>query len=224
MKSCFQVLKLAVVLWPTTLSAAAAADCTPSVTEAFEKLRASKAFRMETRIVNAQGKLNMTVDYMPPDRMHQKIRLDEQPQEMELIVIGEKAWSNQGQGWVALPDNFSAEVAKQVKTTLAGATKVEAAYACRSDETMEGKTVAAYEAELKPPAEEEPVRKPAAAADKPEAPKGPANKQTLYVDKATGLPLRNVVTDGSDASKRLFDGWFRTAVDIAIEPPVTVTR
>ena len=52
-------------------------------------------------------------------------------------------------------------------------------------------------------------------------PAGPANKQTLYIDKETGLPVRNVVTDGKDASKRLFDGWFRMASGIAIEPPKT---
>ncbi len=81
---------------------------------------------------------------------------------------------------VALPENFSTEVAKQVKTTLAGATKVEASYFCRSDETMEGKTVAAYESELKAgPAEEKVGAMP---KDKPVA-SGPPNKQTLYVDK-----------------------------------------
>jgi hypothetical protein len=197
---------------------AAVADCTTPVKDAFEKLRTSKSFRMETKIVNPQGKLSMTVDYMPPDRMHQKIRLDDSPQEMELIVIGEQAWSNQGQGWVPLPKNFSEEVSKQVKTTLAGATKVEASYACKTEETMDGKKVAAYEAELKvAPADEKVGAKP---NDKPEA-SGPANKQTLYVDTSTGLPLRNIVTDGKDPSKRLFDGWFRTAADISIEPPAT---
>jgi hypothetical protein len=175
---------------------------------------------METQITNAQGKLTMTVDYMPPDRMHQKVRLDDQPQEMELIVIGAQAWSNQGQGWVALPENFSAEVSKQLATTLAGATKVEAVYNCRSDETLDGKTVATYESKLAPPSEE---KAGSTSADKAAAPLATANTQTLYVDKTSGLPVRNLVTDGADPNKRLFDGWFRTAVDITIEPPIPPT-
>ena len=129
------------------IAPALADDCTSAVTAAFEKLRTSKAFRMETKITNAQGRLNLTVDFMPPDRMHQKVRLDDQAQEMELIVIGEKAWSNQGQGWVALPENFSTEVAKQVKATMAGATKTEAKYDCGVEEAIEGRPAVAYVAE-----------------------------------------------------------------------------
>ena len=44
------------------------------------------------------------------------------------------------------------------------------------------------------------------------------NVQTLYIDKASGLPARNVVTKaGSD--KRLFDGTFSTPSDIVINAP-----
>lgn len=196
---------------------ARAEDCTSAVAAAFEKLRNAQSFRMETKITNAQGRLNLTVDFMPPDRMHQKVRLDDQAQEMELIVIGDKAWSNQGQGWVALPENFATEVAKQVKATMAGATKAEAKYECGADEAFEGRPAASYVADLKAPEVEKPGM---SKSDTPE-PAGPANKQTLYIDKETGLPVRNVVTDGKDASKRLFDGWFRMASGIAIEPPKT---
>lgn len=196
---------------------ALADDCTSAVTAAFDKLRNSKAFRMETKITNAQGHLDLTVDFMPPDRMHQKVRIDGQPQEMEMIVIGEKAWSNQGQGWVALPENFSTEVAKQVKATMAGATKAEAKYDCGTEETIDGRPAAAYVAELKAPE----VEKPGMSKGSEATPAVPPNKQTLYIDKETGLPVRNVVTDGKDANKRLFDGWFRMASGIAIEPPRT---
>ena len=211
MKSAVAILSASIVLW----AGPAAADCTSDVTAAFEKLRTSKSFRLETRIANAQGKLKMTVDYMPPDRMHQRIRLDDQPQEMEMIVIGEKAWSNQGQGWVPLPENFSSEVAKQVKTTLAGITQSQSSYRCKSEDTIEGRAVAIYEADLVAPVEEAVGDKPGGA----KKPEGPPNLQTLYIDKATGLPLRNVVTDAKDPSKQLYDGWFRTAEAVSINPP-----
>lgn len=211
------VLALAASIQSLLVLPAQAEDCTTAVTAAFEKLRKAPSFRMETKITNAQGRLNLTVDFMPPDRMHQKVRLDDQAQEMELIVIGDKAWSNQGQGWVALPENFATEVAKQVKATMAGATKAEAQYQCGAEEAVEGRPAAAYVAELKAPE----VEKPGMSTGESVTPAGPANKQTLYIDKETGLPVRNVVTDGKDASKRLFDGWFRMASGIAIEPPKT---
>ncbi len=42
--------------------------------------------------------------------------------------------------------------------------------------------------------------------------------QTLYIDKETGLPARNVVTKG-ESDTRLFDGTFSTPADIAIKEP-----
>lgn len=197
---------------------ASAEDCTGAVTAAFEKLRSEKSFRLETQIANAQGKLNLKVDYMPPDRMHQRVRLDDQPQEMEMIVIGDKAWSNQGQGWVALPDNFASEVAKQVKTTMAGATKTEAKYTCGPDEVVDGRPAKAYIAELTAPVEEKTRQE---KERKDESAPAPANRQTLYVDAQTGLPVRNLVIDGKDPSKTLFDGWFKIVADIAVQPPKT---
>lgn len=217
MRHLVLVLALAATI-PSLLAAPARAeDCTSAVTAAFEKLRNAKSFRMETKITNAQGRLNLTVDFMPPDRMHQKVRLDDQAQEMELIVIGDKAWSNQGQGWVALPENFATEVAKQVKATMAGATKTEAKYECGADEAVEGRSAATYTAQLKAPEAD----KPGISTGETAAPAGPSNRQTVFIDKETGLPVRNVVTDGKDAGKRLFDGWLRMADGIAIEPPKT---
>lgn len=107
-----------------------ATDCSSQVSAAFAKLRSSKAFRLETRITNAQGKLYMTVDYVTPDRMYQRIRLDEQPTEMELIVVGHDAWSNQGQGWAKLPENFASAVSAQVRNTLLGGQQGGLSYEC----------------------------------------------------------------------------------------------
>ena len=54
----------------------ALADCKGEVDQAFSKLRGSKNFRLETKIVNEQqGSLTMTVDYILPDRMHQRVSL-----------------------------------------------------------------------------------------------------------------------------------------------------
>jgi len=189
----------------------AQADCKAEVDEAFSKLRGSKGFRLETKIVNEkQGSLTMTVDYQLPDRMHQRVSLGDSPQKMETIAIGDKVWSNQGQGWSEVPAHFAEVITKQLKETVAEPSKSKIDYECLGEATFEGKPYLAYKAAL-PAAPEEAVK-----GDK-EAPVD-ANVQTLYIDKASGLPARNVVTKaGSD--KRLFDGTFSTPSDIVINAP-----
>ncbi len=194
-------------------STAAFADCKGEVDDAFSKLRASKGFRLETKIVNEkQGSLSMTVDYLLPDRMHQRVSLGDSPSKMETIAIGDKVWSNQGQGWSEVPPNFAEVISKQLKDTAAEPSKSKLDYECLGDTTFEGKAFIAYKAKL-PALAEERVK-----GDKAEAAE-PDNIQTLYVDKSSGLPVRNVVTKGDGSDKRLFDGTFSTPSDIAINAP-----
>jgi len=58
------------------MQSGAHADCQTDVDAAFGKLRASKSFRLRTTILNPQGSLKMSVDYVLPDRMHQKVTLN----------------------------------------------------------------------------------------------------------------------------------------------------
>lgn len=191
----------------------ALADCKSDVDLAFSKLRGGKGFRLETKIVNEQqGTLSMMVDYLLPDRMHQRVSLGDSPSKMETIAIGNKVWSNQGQGWAEVPANFAEAITKQLKATVAEPSKSTLAYECLGEVTFEGKGYLAYKAVLSPVAEErakgEPEKKPAVS-----------NVQTLYVDKDTGLPVRNVVTRSDAPDTRLFDGTFSTPHDIAIDAP-----
>lgn len=189
------------------------ADCKAEVDQAFSKLRASRGFRLETTIVNEQqGTLRMTVDYQLPDRMHQRVALGSQEQRMETIAIGSKVWSNQGQGWSEVPANFAEVISKQLKESVAEPSKSNLAYECLGESTFEGKSYLAYKATLPPVADE------AVKGDKA-VPAGPANIQTLYIDKASGLPARNVVTKGDGSDTRLFDGTFSVPSDITINAP-----
>ncbi len=189
------------------------ADCKAEVDQAFSKLRGSKGFRLETKIVNEQqGSLTMTVDYQLPDRMHQRISLGDSPQKMETIAIGNKVWSNQGQGWSEVPANFAEVITKQLKESVAEPSKSKLSYECLGEATFEGKPYLAYKATLPATAEE------AVKGDKT-ASAGPSNIQTLYIDKASGLPVRNVVTKGDGSDKRLFDGTFSVPSDITINAP-----
>jgi hypothetical protein len=195
------------------LSGGAGATCKEEVDKAFSKLRGGPGFRLETTIVNEQqGTLRMSVDYLLPDRMHQRVSLGDQAQKMETIAIGNKVWSNQGQGWTEVPANFAEVISKQLKESVAEPSKSKLEYECLGEATFEGKPYFTYKAALPPVVEEKAKNEPEKAAE-------PANIQTLYIDKETGLPARNIVTKGDGSDKRLFDGTFSTPSGIAINAP-----
>jgi hypothetical protein len=192
---------------------AAYADCTSEVNDAFAKLRKSSAFRMETKITNPQGTLTMSNDYVLPDRMHQTVSMggDGAPGAMEMILIGGKAWSNQGNaGWAEVPEKFASTIAKQMKETVVEPPKDESQFECLGEVSFEGKTYAAYRAKRGPSKAEGGAATPAADAK---------NVQMVYVDKALGVPVRNIVTAETDPNKRLFDGTFSLRDGLKIEPP-----
>ncbi|MBY0558770.1 hypothetical protein [Hyphomicrobium sp.] len=205
---------LTAILVLTSAPAFAEQSCREQVDAAFAKLRAAKSFRFETTITNAEGSLKMSSDYVLPDRMHQKVVLGKDGVPMEMIVVGKRAWSNQGAGWVELPEAFSNTVANQIKETVTDAPKAATDYKCAGDKEFEGKTYAVYQGVLATPL-------PADAKDK--GPRVSAvsvpNQQSVYVDKATGLPARNIVAPVTEPDKRLFDGTFVVGENIAIEPP-----
>ena len=180
------ILAFAVI---TITTGTATADCTSEVSDAFAKLRKSAAFRMETKITNPQGTLTMSNDYVLPDRMHQTVSMGgDGPQAMQMILVGGKAWSNQGNaGWAEVPEKFATTIAKQMKDTVVEPPKDESQFECLGDVSFEGKTYAAYKTK----------REPGAAAAPPQGP-GPtpaadaANVQTVYIDKELGVPVRNI--------------------------------
>jgi len=193
--------------------------CKDQVDAAFAKLREAKAFRLETTITNAEGTLKMKADYVLPDRMHQVVTVTGQPMTMEMIVIGKRAWSNERGVWAELPPQFADTVANQIKETVAEPPKVATDYKCVGDKDFEGKSYTLYQGVL-------PMPLSADAKDK--GPRVSAvsvpNQQNVYIDKATGLPARNIVTPVTDSNKRLFDGTFTVVHNLAIEPPAVTAN
>ena len=183
------------------------ADCKSDVDQAFEKLRLGKTFRQETKITDeAKGTLSMRVDYILPDRMTQRVSMGDSAMMMETIVVEGKVYSNNGQGWAEVPDKFATAIVAQLKT-VAEPPKGTLTYECLGDKEFEGKTYAAYSAKLPAPGEE---GKPAGPSE---------NVQTVYIDKASGLPVRNIVTKQSAPDKRLFDGTFSVPTGLEIKAP-----
>lgn len=208
---------LAVLLISVSGPALAEVSCKEQVDAAFAKLRESGKFRLETTINNKDGTLKMLADYVLPDRMHQKVTLGGEGAAMEMIVVGKKAWSNQGGGWAALPDAFAQTVANQIKDSVANAPKVSTEYKCVGDKEFEGKTYTLYQGilamPLSPDAKDKGPRVSAVSVP---------NQQNVYIDKETGLPVRNIVTPVTEPEKRLFDGKFTVLKDLSVDPPKVV--
>jgi hypothetical protein len=206
--------RLALCAYLLSAATAMAADCTGEVNSAFEKLRKLHAFNMKTTITNAQGTLTMSNDYILPDRMHQRVSLSTSgPQEMEMILIGDKAWSNQGSvGWAPLPPTFASKIAKQMKETVAQPPKDTSEFECLGDVELDGKSYKAYRTKRG-------AGDVASGSPAPKAAAGGTNVQTVYVDKETGIPARNIVTPEDDPKKRIFDGSFSLREDLKIEAP-----
>src|SRR5436190_1845114 len=79
---------------------AAHAACKDEVASALERQRKTSGFRMQTWMLSEQGKVDMTVDYMLPNRMRQVITSTTDPKPVETIVVGKDAWSRQeGEPW-----------------------------------------------------------------------------------------------------------------------------
>jgi len=195
---------LIAVLVAASAPAYADQNCKAEVDAAFAKLREARSFRLETTITNPDGILRMEADYVLPDRMHQKVRLGKDSPAMEMIVVGNRAWSNQGGGWAELSASFATTVAQQIKETVADAPKVSTDYTCAGDKELEGKSYVLYQGVLDPPAG-------SVGAG--------SNQQNVYIDKATGLPVRNIVTPVSAPDRRLFDGTFTIMQDLKIDAP-----
>lgn len=157
--------------------------------------------------MNEQGALRMAVDYLPPDRMHQTVETGTDAGTVQLIVIGSDAWSNQGQGWARVPEKFANEMAGQMRQSLAGRQHTGTDYECLGEQAIEGKNHLAYRASL-------PSVHGNTAAEAPRP-----NVQTVYIDKVSGLPVRNIVTPSDAPDNRLFDGSFHVRDGLKIEDP-----
>jgi hypothetical protein len=179
--------------------------CRDEVAAALQKLRNSSWFRMETSMITENGPTEMTVDYVLPDRMHQKVNVTGQPVTQEVILIGSEAWSNEGEGWRILPADITAQLMAQMKDNVLTQQDDVGNYACKGKTKFEGKDVMSYKLEDEPP----------------ENAQGTKNEafRMFYVDALTGLPLRNAIVSPGREEKPLFKTSYSYPLDLRIEAP-----
>lgn len=185
------------------------ATCKEEVARAFEKQRNAKSFRMVTNMLSAQGPIEMTIDYILPNRMRQRVKPLLNPNAVETILVIDKGWTKPGEGkpWEQVPAEFVDELTKQMGDTVLLPPSDLIDYACLGKVAVDGTEYVAYRAQ----------------EDKtkviPGAPQADPPVRMLYVDATTGLPARNIVSIESRLDKPFFKTVYTYPTDIAIEPP-----
>lgn len=214
-------LYTALALLVATGTTHAFADCKSEVEKALQKQRESGAFRMEVDMISQDGPMKMTVDYKLPDRMRQVVRLAIDPKPVETILVGQKAWSNHGEGWTPLSPDLTTGLIQQFKETVGGDMPGVGEFDCMGSVVVEGKEVMSYRGYDEQPGSERIVGKAAEEAkNKPKEPDAPV--RMFYTDPKTGLPVRSVFGRASRLDRPVFKAVYTYPTDIVIEEPKDV--
>jgi hypothetical protein len=185
------------------------AACREDVLAAYEKQRAAGQIRMQTSMVSEHGPISMTVDYIPPDRMHQRVTNNLTQQTRHTILVGPRAWvSEDGTTWKELSVEQAAEVAEGVRDSFGAPPTEFVTFDCLGRTMIDGKPYLGYsidEAKGKQipgqPVKDPPVR-------------------ILFVDPDTGLPARTIVALPDRIEKPFFRADYTYPKDLKIEAPV----
>lgn len=192
-----------------TLPAVAADDCRAAVEAAFEKQRTTApGYRIATEQFQDNGKIDITIDYQLPDRMHQTVVAPGERAPIETLAVAKWAWGTMGGGWEELQPQFAQSVTAHVAETLGQPVKAPAAFDCLGKTKFEGKDYDGY-------------RSAAAAEAKSagsEAKANPDIRRTVYVDPATGLPAFNIVAE-NNSGKVWARSVFTYPKDLVIDAP-----
>jgi hypothetical protein len=194
---------------------AAHAGCKDEVASALERQRKTSGFRMETVMLSPEGKVNMTVDYVLPDRMRQVISSAMDPTPVETVLVGNLAWSRrEGGPWTPLNPKLTNDLADQLEETLGDNPGQLGEFECLGKKPVEGKDMLAYQGENVEPG---PQDLSPGAKDKPKLPDRPV--RIIYVDSITGLPMRSIFARANRLDKPIFEAVYSYPADIKVEAP-----
>jgi len=172
------------------------ASCKDAVAAAFTKQRTSRAFSMDAQIKAENGPVRITVEYIPPDRMRQTIIAPGQTP-LETVLVGTRAWSQQGGRWEELAPAIAQTIIAQVRDAVVEPPKDVGEFECLDKATIDGKEYLAYRSIEK----------------KPDA----TVHRKVYVDPQTGLPAINIVAEDKPGGEVLFNGVYAYPTDLVID-------
>ncbi|MFA6141474.1 MAG: hypothetical protein WC684_12180 [Hyphomicrobium sp.] len=194
---------------------AAHAACKDEVASALDRQRKSSGFRMKTKMLSEQGLVDMTVDYMLPNRMRQVVISTTEPKPVETIVVGRDAWSRvEGEDWRPLHPQIADALAAQMQETLGDDPGTLGDFECLGKQAVADKNLLAYQGENVEPG---PQNLSPGAVAKPKLPDRPV--RVIYVDPTTGLPMRSIFARADKLDKPIFEAIYSYPADIKIDIP-----
>jgi hypothetical protein len=197
------------------LCSTAYADCKGEVATALERQRKSSGFRMETSMISEDGRVHMTVDYVLPDRMHQIIKSEKDPVQVETIVVGNFAWTRHGdEPWMLLNPKLTSDLVTQMQETLGDDPGELGTFNCLGKQAVSGTEFLAYQGENDPGGPKNMTK------EDPNKPKDPGRPvRVIYVDPTTGLPMKSIFARANLLEKPIFEANYSYPVDIKIDAP-----
>ncbi len=189
------------VLMTLIAAPASAADCSADVMAAFEKQRAGKTYRVAMTQPTAEGPVQMTVDYILPDRMLQTVVAPHMPGEQQTMLIGSRAFAGSGGAFEELLPQFTQSVISEFQAAT-GSGRNPGKFDCIGKQTLDGKEYVGY-------------RTSGGGAD------GVALARTVYVEEASGLPAFNIVGTASGAGEPVMKAAYSYPKDVVIEAPAS---
>ena len=195
---------------PASPSKKNANPCRDEVAAALGKLRKTSWFRMNTSMITENGPTTMEIDYILPDKMHQKVTQTLTNQQSEVILVGDKAWGNEGKGWLELENQLTQTLKTQMYESVIEEQADVGEYSCKGKVQQEGRDVMSYKLEQE-------------ALKDSTAPKNEAFRM-FYIDALTGLPVSNALLSPGRETKPLFKTSYSYPVDIKIEAPKDVAK
>lgn len=181
--------------------------CRDEVATALKKLRSASWFRMTTNMITETGPMAMEIDYVLPDKMHQKVTQTLTNQKSEIILVGDNAWSKNGEVWQDLPNELTQQLKSQMYQNVVEQQDDVGNYSCKGRVQVSGRDALSYKLEDEP--------------NKESAVKNETYRM-FYVDAVTGLPLSNALLAPGREKAPLFKAEYTYPIDMKIEKPANV--
>jgi hypothetical protein len=190
------------------------ADCSTEVALAVNSQGKQKFIRKETNMITEAGPAKMVVEYATPDRMRQIMTPLTEGKAVESIVVGQKAWTNNGEGWKEAPAGETDQLVQFMIKSVAQVYQEVGKFECVGTSTVDGRELRGYRGIDEPP----PGVKKTEEMTKNEA------VRMVYLDPATGLPARSILARKGFLDKPLFKEVYSYPDKIEIEPPADVKK
>jgi hypothetical protein len=198
--------------------AAYAADCKSEVASALERQRKSSGFRMDTKMLSPEGgKINMSVEYVLPDRMRQIVTSTMDPDPVETVVVGPLAWSRRkGESWTLLNAQLTHALVEQMEETLGDDPGTLTDFECLGKKPVEGRDMLAYQGENEQAGPKDMSKNKVKLPDRP--------VRVIYVDPTSGLPIRSIFARANKLEVPIFEATYSYPADIKIDAPKAASQ